>query len=34
MEEKILAEAQAEIGHDDEGGRTPAATATEGEQRV
>jgi ABC-type branched-subunit amino acid transport system ATPase component len=34
MEEKILAEAQAEIEHDDEGGRTPAATATEGEQRV
>ena len=34
MEEKILAEAQAEIEHEDEGGRTPAATATEGEQRV
>jgi ABC-type multidrug transport system ATPase subunit len=34
MEEKILAEAQAEIEQDDEGGRAPAATATEGEQRV
>ena len=34
MEEKILAEAQAEIEHEDEGGRTPTATATEGDQRV
>src|SRR3954467_8158831 len=34
MEEKILAEAQAEIEQEDEGGRAPAAAATEGEQRV
>src|SRR3954466_2465444 len=33
MEQKIMAEAQAEIEQDDEGGRAPAA-ATEGEQRV
>src|SRR6476469_2036276 len=34
MEEQILAEAQAEIEHEDEGGPAPAATASEGEQRV
>src|SRR3954467_11671182 len=33
-EERILAEAQAEIEQEDEGGRAPAAAATEGEQRV
>jgi branched-chain amino acid transport system ATP-binding protein len=34
MEEKILAEAQAEIEHEDQGEPSPATTASEGEQRV
>jgi len=34
MEEQILAEAQAEIQQEDEGGPSPATTASEGEQRV